>query len=144
MKTQENSPENSLLRFMSEMNAWEVKFHKLYQPENGGPELHQATARVALSDIYATYVTEKDRKTGRMAGPSTGYPPEFDVNAEKIEKVETTDEKKSLITTIWTHPAVASMTEMRRYTMVRIASQWKLDKKEVFRKTKDKWENRVL
>ncbi len=138
------SAETSLRKFMADMNAWEVKFHVLYQRENGGPEVHREEARLALAIIYAMHLTKKDTKTGRMAGPSAGYPPEFDLAAESIENIEKIGPKKILITTKWIHPALTTMTESRRYTMVSVSGEWKLDKKEVFRKLKDKWENRVL
>jgi NTF2 fold immunity protein len=129
---------------MSEMNVWEVKFHSLYKRENGGPEAHQQSARNELVSIYEKYVTPKDRKTGRLAGPSAGYPPEFDVQAEKVEKVIELSATKVTIETTWTHPVVPTMMEKRRYTLVKTNGAWRIDKKEIYRKIKDAWENRVL
>jgi len=77
-----------LLEFMSEMKGWENKFATLYKRENGGPEAHASQAKIELEQIYDKYLTKRDRKHGRMASASTGWPPEFDPDAEELVGTE--------------------------------------------------------
>jgi NTF2 fold immunity protein len=62
-----------LLEFMSEMKGWENKFAALYERESGGPEAHASQAKIELEQIYDKYVTNRDRKYGRMASASAGW-----------------------------------------------------------------------
>jgi hypothetical protein len=133
-----------LLEFMSAMRDWENKFAQLFKRENGGPEVHANQARTELETIYDKYLTPRDRKLGRMAGPSAGYPPEFDPDAEKVVSSEPAPRGKVLIETLWTHPKVPSSTRKSRYTMIHKDDQWRLDRKENYSVSEGKWVRRVL
>jgi hypothetical protein len=133
-----------LLEFMSVMKEWENKFATLYRRENGGPEAHGSQAKIELQLIYQKYLTGRDRKLGRMAGPSAGYPPEFDPDAEKIISSESINNRKVVFETLWTHPKVPSSTQQHRYTMLCKSGEWRLDRKETFRSFEAKWVKRVL
>ena len=129
---------------MSAMKDWENKFAALYTRENGGPEAHAAQAKVELQPIYQKYVTQRDRKLGRMASPSAGYPPEFDPDAEKIVACESLKRNKVVIETLWTHPKVPTSTRKHRYTMLCRSREWRLDRKETYSSSEGKWIKRVL
>jgi hypothetical protein len=61
-----------LSEFMSVMKDWENKFATLYKWENGGPEAHSSQAKNELQPIYEKYLTQKERRFGRMASASAG------------------------------------------------------------------------
>lgn len=134
----------ALIDFMSEMKKWEDLYCNLYKAENGGPEKNGASAKADLLIIYNKFLTEKDRKTGRLAGPHAGYPAEFDPDCEKIVASETVGAKKIVLTTKWIHPALADFTEDHRFTMIKTNNKWLLDKKESYSSYKQKWLNQVL
>ncbi|MGN6085218.1 NTF2 fold immunity protein [Trinickia sp.] len=133
-----------LASFMQKMHEWEVKTFDLYRPENGGPEKNGSLAKAELKAIYDEYLTERDRKTGRLAGPSAELPPEYDLSAEEFISSEPVGESKVVISTKWTHPEIGDFSEDRRYTMVWKENGWRLDKKEIFSVHKDKWINQTL
>jgi NTF2 fold immunity protein of polymorphic toxin system component len=133
-----------LLEFMSAMKEWENKFATLYKRENGGPEVHASQAKLELALIYQKYLTERDRKFGRMAGPSAGWPPEFDPDAEKIVATELPSKRKVVIETLWTHPTVPISTQKHRYTMTYKNGEWRLNTKQFYSSAEGKWVRRVL
>jgi hypothetical protein len=135
----------ALLKFMSEMKAWENKFATLYKRENGGPEAHTSQAKIELEQIYDKYVTKRDRKYGRMASGSAGWPPEFDPDAEEIVATEPINTLKVVVETLWTHPtAVPGSTAKHRFTMLHQHGEWRLDRKETYSAYQQKWVKRVL
>jgi len=135
---------DSLLKFMGDMKKWEEHYFQLFKFENGGPEKNGKSALDDLVQIYDKYLTKKDRKTGRMAGPHAGYPAEYDPNQEVIELEEVVNKNKIVFVATWTHPALLDCTEKRRYTMVRVREEWLLDKRESFSRYRKKWVNSVL
>src|SRR6266567_459829 len=122
-----------LLEFMSAMKEWENKFAILYKRENGGPEAHANQAKIELQSIYQKHLTQRERKYGRMAGPSAGYPPEFDPDAEKIVSAEAVNSRKVIVETLWTHPKVPNFTQKHRFTLLYKNDEWRVDRKEVYR-----------
>lgn len=133
-----------LREFMSVMRDWENKFATLYKRENGGPEAHSGQAKNELQPIYEKYLTRKERRFGRMAGPSAGYPPDFDPDAEKIVAVEAPNNNKVVIETLWTHPKAPTSTRKYRYIMVHRDGEWRLDRREAEGLSEGKWLNEVL
>jgi len=133
-----------LLEFMSAMKKWEECYCHLYKAENGGAEKYRDQAREELEDIYRSYLTPKDRKTGRMAGPNAGYPTEFDPEQDAIEAEEWINPKKIVFSSMWTQPAVADFTEKRRCTMMLRNGTWLLDKKVKYSAYAEKWINVVM
>ncbi len=135
--------EHVLLSFMREMKVWEEKFHRLYQ-EPGGVLMHVDSARAELQLIQKAYLTDRERKTGKLAAPGAGYPPEFDPDAEKVVSVDTANPRKIVIETLWTHPLLADSTRKNRYTLVSRQGRVLLDKKESFRSYRNAWESIVF
>jgi hypothetical protein len=134
-----------LLEFMSEMKGWENKFATLYKRESGGPEAHASQAKFELEQIYNKYLTNRDRKYGRMASASAGWPPEFDPDAEEIVATELINGRKVIFETLWTHPtAVPRYTERHRFTMLYQNGRWQLDRKETYSTYQGKWVKCVL
>ncbi len=128
-----------LLHFMEEMNAWEIKYYKLYSDDT----LKYMDAAVDdLRKIYAKWLTIKERKTGRSAGPgpSVGIPPEYDPNTEIVESTEESGKNKLLF---YTQQTTGFKTKLR-YTLIFTKNEWRIDKKEGYDHYKEKWVNRVF
>jgi NTF2 fold immunity protein len=138
----ENSQEieiavSSLYEFMKVMNSWELKYHELYK--QGGTAKHATAAREEINEIYARFLTDRDRKLGQQSAVSAGFPPMFDPECEKVLNTENISKNKVLITTQWIHPTVATMVQDRRYTMVFKSEKCFLDKREKYSKLDQKW-----
>lgn len=132
-----------LLEFMAAMKEWENKFAPLYKQD--GALVHAGQAKIELQAICEKYLTKRERKYGRMAGPSVGWPPEFDPDAEKIVATQSADDRKVIFETLWTHPtAVPTYTTQHRFTMVCKHGEWRLDRKEEYSSHQGKWTGRVL
>ncbi|QWP76166.1 hypothetical protein J5226_21665 [Lysobacter sp. K5869] len=129
--------------FAAAMNAWEVEAYALSRPENGGLEPHLERIRTGLNAIYARFLTAKERKTGRLAGPDVGFPPEYDPANESVVGAEDLG-RKCMLETLWTHPTMRHYTQRRRYTLMFAHDRWWIDKKETFSAVKGKWTNQVL
>lgn len=131
--------EEILFSFMHEMKLWEDKFCLLYQEPDGAMK-HIDEARADLRVIYEKYLTKKDRKRGKLAAPSAGYPTEFDPDAEKILNVDLRKPKKIIIETLWTHPQSNDSIQKRRYVLVQDKQGLLIDSKEVYRSYSQQWE----
>ncbi|THJ30475.1 hypothetical protein E8K88_17715 [Lampropedia aestuarii] len=106
----------TLVSFWDEMHKWEVRTHERYKPENGGPEANREVAKSELIKIYDDFLTEKERKTGRLAGPDAGYPPEYDpINESVIDIVE--ESNKVIFETKWKHPVSDFFDERHKFTL---------------------------
>jgi hypothetical protein len=133
------------LEFMAAMREWENKFARLYRRENGRPETHAHQAKIELEPIYEKYLTKRDRKYGRMASASAGWPPEFDPDAGKIVATESINDRKVILESLWTHPtAVPVHTEKNRFTMTYKNGEWRLDRKENYSAYQGRWVKRAL
>jgi hypothetical protein len=142
MSTDTDEAAAALLEFMSEMKAWENKFAPLYMQDGAGA--HTGQAKIELEPIYDKYVTKRDRKYGKSASPSAGWPPEFDPDAEEIVATELINARKVVIETLWTHPtSVHRSTARHRFTMLCQHGKWRLDRKETY-SYQGKWVKRVL
>jgi hypothetical protein len=138
-----------LVEFMKKMNHWEVTSYELCKNENGGLEKNGNQVKEGLVLIYDQYLTKKERKTGRLAGPDVGYPPEYDLANEKIVATEQLGGGKISIETHWNHPVMKDFSEKRKYLLISKdliskGTEWRIDKKEVFSPSKGKWVNHVF
>lgn len=131
-----------LQAFMAEMNAWETKYVELVRRD--GIETIVEPARAELAAIYGTFLTERERKTGRLASVDVGYPAAFDPQRERVEASELLANGKAVIVTNVAHPNLAiSYQEKRRYTLVPKGEAWLLDKQE-HERSNGKWVNVVF
>ncbi|MEH6417744.1 NTF2 fold immunity protein [Pseudomonas sp. CGJS7] len=129
--------------FFAQMHAWEVAAHELAERGNGGLEQNLERIRQPLVLIYERFLTPKERKTGRLAGPDVGWPPEYDPAQEPIVDSRRSG-AKAVFETRWTHPTVADFSQRKKYYLLEKGGQWRIDKKEVFDTIKDKWVARVF
>jgi hypothetical protein len=134
-----------LLQFMSAMKEWETKFAELFKDKSADHLTLFGQAKSELQPIYEKYLTKRDRKYGLMAGPSVGWPPKFDPDAETIVAAQSVNDRKVVIETLWTHPTVVpSYTVKHRFTLICKHGEWRLDRKETFSASKGKWVKSVL
>jgi hypothetical protein len=133
---------NSLYEFMTVMNAWEIKYHDLYK--QGGTAKHAASARAEINEIYARFLTDRDRELGQQSAVSVRNPPQFDPKSETVVSVEDLGKNKTLITTRWVHPSIPTMTKDLRYTMVFKSGEFLLDKREKYSTLDTKWTSVTL
>ena len=123
-----------LFEFMSEMKEWNNKFDTLIK--NGGFAAHCDQAEAALRLIYEKYLATVSQ------GPliySVGYPSDYDPDAEKVVSMESSNARKVIIHTLWTHPHFPTSTQERRYTMVEKSGEWRLSKDEFYNSVRNKW-----
>jgi hypothetical protein len=126
-----------LYEFFTAMNAWEVKFDELYA--QGGTVKYAASAREEINDMYARFLTDRDRKLGQQSAVSVRNPPQFDPKSETVVSIEDLAKNKVLITTRWVHPGIPTMIKDLRYTMIFKSDKWLLDKREKYSKFDQKW-----
>ncbi|MBO0756841.1 MAG: hypothetical protein J2P54_13355 [Bradyrhizobiaceae bacterium] len=134
-----------LFEFMSAMKEWENKFAELIKDKSEADHLALfGQAKSELQPIYEKYLTKRDRKYGRLAGLSVGWPPAYDPDTETIVATQSVNDRKVVIETLWTHPtSVSSYTEKRRFTLICKHDEWRLDRKETF-SYEGKWVKSIL
>jgi hypothetical protein len=142
MDISESDATKLLIDFFDAMYTWEKE---AYQALNPSDPSSLAGASEALSAIYSTYLTKKDRKTGEQAGPSVGATPRYNKELEKIVSVETDVAKgKVLITTEKVFENTPDFKETSKYTLVSKKNGLLIDKKEIFSAYRQKWVNIVF
>ena len=137
-----NNPKEVLLGFFEEMHYWEVESSKLADEKGVGNI--KSEVRDALLNIYNKFLLKPGGKNGRLAGPSVGYPPEYDEKNESIINIDNSNPKKIVIETLWVHPAISDFSKKQKYTLQQKDGGWKISKKEIFRAASEKWGNRVF
>jgi len=129
-----------LLNFIKEMNDWELKYYKLYSEDMSK---YTNMALDDLTKIYSKWITQRERKYGRLSGaPSVGTPPEYDPITESIESIENIGKNKIIINTI--SKQIGDYTINYRYTLKCSNDEWRIDKKERYSSYKNKWENHII
>lgn len=126
-----------LQAFMRDMYSWDVKYYELLVNAH---EANKSAAKQEISDIYNNYLTKKERKLGREVALNASSPPEYDPDAEIINKCEYVDEKKLLI---YTKQTTGFKFECR-YTLKNIKGEWRIDKRERYSIGKNKWVTEVF
>ena len=142
-----DSAKNALIEFMNEMNAWEKRAYPDYSKaiaSGQGWDDAVAAAREGLAAIYEKFLTKKERKTGRLAGPHVSQFPEYDSKLEVIESIECVRKGKFLVTTKKQDPNMPNYFTAHRYKILEKGGQYLIDVKESFSNYKEKWENKVL
>ena len=129
-----------LKKFIIAMNKWEVYYHAItmeYVDKGEYEKLNSLRPRKKeeLDAIFNTYCTLKERKYGRQAALDTQYPPEYSPD-EEILATEVLKKNKIAIET----QEHSVMKYRYRYTLHYKNKEWRIDKKEVYRRRNDKWE----
>ena len=129
-----------LKKFIIAMNKWEVYYNTLtmdYVDKGEYEKLESLDAkkREELDAIYNTYLTLRERKYGRQSSLRVGYPTEYSPD-EEILATEVLKKNKITIET----QEHSVMKYRYRYTLHYKNKEWRIDKKEVYRRRNDKWE----
>ena len=129
-----------LKKFIIAMNKWEVYYNALSTDYIDKGEYEKlapldAKKREELDAIYNTYLTLRERKYGRQSSLRVGYPPEYSPD-EEILATEVLKKNKIAIET----QEHSVMKYRYRYTLHYKNKEWRIDKKEVYRRRNDKWE----
>ena len=131
-----------LKKFIIAMNKWEVYYYNLtmeYVDKGEYEKLEplDAKKREDLDAIFNTYCTLRERKYGRQA--ALGFPPDYSPD-EEILATEVLKKNKIVIET----QEHSVMKYRYRYTLHYKNKEWRIDKKEVYRRRNDKWEKYLL
>ena len=132
-----------LKKFIIAMNKWEVYYCTLsmdYRKQGKKePPLLRPQKKEDIDAIFNTYCTLRERKYGRQAALTVGYPPEYSPD-EEILATEVLKKNKIVIET----QEHSVMKYRYRYTLHYKNKEWRIDKKEVYRRRNDKWEKYPL
>ncbi len=124
------------------MNRWEVYFFNLteeYDENSKNSDSLTPKIQEELDAIFNSYCTLKERKYGRQAGLTLGFPPDYSPD-EEILATEVLKKNKIAIET----QEHSVMKYRYRYTLHYKNKEWRIDKKEVYRRRNDKWEKYPL
>ena len=129
-----------LKKFIIAMNKWEVYYCTLSMDYVDKGEYEKLNSlrpkkREELNAIYNTYLTLRERKYGRQSSLRVGYPTEYSPD-EEILATEVLKKNKITIET----QEHSVMKYRYRYTLHYKNKEWRIDKKEVYRRRNDKWE----
>ena len=123
--------------FMSEMHHWEEVGNQYIDNDEDVPEndlLEQ------LKIIYSKYLTNKDRKKGRLNNFTIMSPPEYTPTLEKITNIEITGN----VATVYTERTYAGLDEPRIYKWKNINGSWKIDSAKQYDSYDEKWDTVYL
>ncbi len=135
-----------LLDFIQAMNKWELETSKVFHQRSFDTQEEydciEEQVKNKLIEIYSTYCTDRElkKKRGRLASLKCGIPPEYAIETQPIEKIEQINKNKYVVYT----KQIDGFKHYLRYTIIFKNKEWKIDKKECFVKSEDKWENRSL
>lgn len=135
-----------LLDFIQEMNNWEVEVNKNFHQQSFDTQEEYDFVEEQVSNklikIYSIYCTDREtkKKRGRLAALNCSIPPEYAIDTQPIQKIEEINKNKYAIYT----QQLDGFKHYLRYTIVFKHKEWKIDKKECFVKSEDRWESRSL
>lgn len=130
----ELSPNDIFNQFSEAMYQWNLDAIKM-KKENTPHEIQSQKLQESINEIYEKYLTKRKRTYGRQNGVSFRTPPEYNPETNEILSV-VIDEKKAYIEV---QETIAFKSKLR-YTLHKKEDGWKLDKREIYNKTEDKWE----
>lgn len=139
MKADRTNPEETLKGFIDSMYKWNSMCQEIDKIPH---EFHNQRGIIAekLNEIFAEYLTVKDRKYGRQAGgPSFSTPSEYNLDTNEILSCKI-DGKKAFIEVQET----IGFKEKLKYTLHLKGNEWRVDKKEAYDEFDEKWVKRIL
>ena len=121
--------------FLTEMNKWESYWYEV-QYEN--PEVdYTEELKKEIDAIYEKYVTVRERKLGKQVALSTRYPSTFTPDGEIISCELSANNKKIVIEV---HKKFDTGVRYQyRYTLIFKNKEWRVDRREMFLFSENKW-----
>ena len=121
--------------FLTEMNKWESYW---YQVQYENPEVdYTEELKKEIDAIYEKYVTVRERKRGLQVALSTQYPSTFTPDGEIISCELSANNKKIVIEV---HKKFdTGVVYEYRYTLIFKNKEWRVDRREMFLFSENKW-----
>ena len=121
--------------FLTEMNKWESYW---YQVQYENPEVdYTEELKKEIDAIYEKYVTVRERKLGKQVALSTRYPSTFTPDGEIISCELSANNKKIVIEV---HKKFdTGVVYEYRYTLIFKNNEWRVDRREMFLFSENKW-----
>ncbi|MFC5406337.1 NTF2 fold immunity protein [Cohnella soli] len=133
-----------LISFFDEMTAWGKQVIVWFDRDKGGLGDHHQAAHDALTKIYDVYVTDRVRKTGRLARMSFSLGmPDYDKSIEAICEISRPTKSSYLIETMRSIPD-DDYEERYRFKVVIKDGALRLDKRERFSESENRWVNEII
>ncbi|PXZ08369.1 hypothetical protein DKK70_00960 [Gilliamella apicola] len=121
--------------FLTEMNKWESYWYEV-QYEN--PEVdYTEELKKEIDAIYEKYVTVRERKLGKQVALSTRYPSTFTPDGEIISCELSANNKKIVIEVYQKFDT--GVRYQYRYTLIFKNNEWRVDRREMFLFSENKW-----
>ena len=121
--------------FLTEMNKWESYW---YQVQYENPEVdYTEELKKEIDAIYEKYVTVRERKLGKQVALSTQFPSTFTPDGEIISCELSANNKKIVIEV---HKKFdTGVVYEYRYTLIFKNNEWRVDRREMFLFSENKW-----
>jgi len=133
-----------LQSFWGDMNQWEKLTYDSYVNGKGDFELRRNQARDQLLSIYNKYLTQKQRKTGKLAGPDVAAYPEYDSSLENVLNIESSGCGKYVVNTKKRDPNIVDYFTEHRYKIIEKNGKFLIDSKESYSSYKKSWVREAL
>ena len=121
--------------FLTEMNKWESYW---YQVQYENPEVdYTEELKKEIDAIYEKYVTVRERKLGKQVALSTRFPSTFTPDGEIISCELSANNKKIVIEVYQKFDT--GVRYQYRYTLIFKNNEWRVDRREMFLFSENKW-----
>ena len=121
--------------FLTEMNKWESYW---YQVQYENPEVdYTEELKKEIDAIYGKYVTVRERKRGLQVALSTQFPSTFTPDGEIISCELSANNKKIAIEVYQKFDT--GVRYQYRYTLIFKNNEWRVDRREMFLFSENKW-----
>ena len=121
--------------FLTEMNKWESYWYQV-QYENLEVDYTEELKK-EIDAIYEKYVTVRERKLGKQVALSTQYPSTFTPDGEIISCELSANNKKIAIEVYQKFDT--GVRYQYRYTLIFKNNEWRVDRREMFLFSENKW-----
>jgi hypothetical protein len=134
IKNQELTANEVFSQFSEAMYHWNLMAIKMKE-ENMLYNIRVEKMRADINEIFDKYVTQRKRTYGRQNGITFSNPPEYNPATNEIISSSIEDKKAY----IEIQETVAFKRKLR-YTLHKKKEGWRVDKRESYRKSDDKWD----
>jgi hypothetical protein len=126
------TPKEVFERFGEAAYQWNLRAIQM-KAENAPYNIRAEKAKFELNEIFEQYVTQ--RKRAYVRGANFGTPPEYNAATNKMLSV-TVEDKKAFIEVQET----VGFKRKLRYVLHKKKDGWRVDKREPYSKSEDKWD----
>ncbi len=130
----ELTPNEVFNQFSEAMYNWNLEAIKMKQ-ENVPYDVRVEKMKSEIDKIFGRYVTIRKRTYGRLNAPTFSNPPEY--NSATNEIISCVIEEK--IAYIEVQETIGFKRKLK-YTLQKKKDGWRIDKRESYRKSENKWE----